>query len=252
MEIALGALIIIVLLLPGVSFRKGYFSEEFSNQYTIKDFFQLFVNTFIPSIVIYLLALPLIMLLGYQYNFKILLGLISSNDDLLKNSITKIEYFKYEIIFFQLIINILAFFAGYKIKNIIVKNSFDTKIEFFRYKNIWHYVLSAKFAKFKRSQIAFNTDVEEIDMTYLDAIISIGDDTFLYNGLLVDYQLASDGRLDFLIIKEAQRKLIGKKKFKNIDGHIIVLKYENIINLNLTFIQAEEDSNGNVLLSYLN
>ena len=79
MEVALGALIIIILLLPGISFRKGYFSEEFSNQYTIKDFFQLFVNTFIPSVILYLIALPIILIFGYSYNIKILIALVSSN-----------------------------------------------------------------------------------------------------------------------------------------------------------------------------
>ena len=69
---------VIILLLPAISFRKGYFSEEFSNQYTIKDFFQLFVNTFITSIILYLIALPVILLIGYGYNSTTLIGLLSS------------------------------------------------------------------------------------------------------------------------------------------------------------------------------
>lgn len=247
MEIALGALIIIILLLPGISFRKGYFSEEFSNQYTIKDFFQLFVNTFIPSIILYLIALPIILLIGYKYNLATLIGLISSNDKLFIQSVDIVSEFQNEILLFQIIINSTSFFIGYKLKNYFIQNSLDSKIEFFRYKNIWHYVLSAKFINFERSQISLNNNtVEDVDITYVDALVTVGEKVFIYNGMLVDYQLAPEGHLDFLVIKDVQRKQIDKRRYKDVNGHVIILKYENIINLNLTFIEAEEDGFGSV------
>ncbi len=247
MEIALGALIIIILLLPGISFRKGYFSEEFSNQYTIKDFFQLFVNTFIPSVILYLIALPIILIFGYSYNIKVLIALVSSNENLFEKAVEHVHNTQTEILIFQLILNILSFAIGYWLKNIFIENSIDSKFEFFRYKNIWHYVLSAKFIDFKRSQIQlYNDKVEDVDITFVDALVSVGDKVFIYNGILVDYQLASEGNLDFLIIKNTQRKQIDKKKFKDINGHVVILKYENIINLNLIFIEAEEDGFGGV------
>lgn len=57
---------------------------------------------------------------------------------------------------------------------------------------------------------------------------------------------SSDGSLDLLYIKNAQRKFISEENssdYKDIDGHIIILKYENIINLNLSFIQVIELEN---------
>ena len=247
MEFALSALIILILLLPGISFRKGYFSEEFSSQYTVKDFFQLFVNTFIPSLILYFLAIPIVLLFGYEYNISTLIGLISSNDKIFFDSVEKLKEYQNEIFIFHLIINSVSFFIGFFLKNYFIKNSYDSKIEFFRYKNIWHYVLSARFINFKRSQVSLIVNkVEDVDITYIDALISIGDNLFIYNGMLVDYQLASEGKLDFLIVKNVQRKHIDKKKFKDVEGHIVILKYEHIINLNLTFIQAEDDGNGNV------
>ncbi len=88
--------------------------------------------------------------------------------------------------------------------------------------------------------------VEDVDITYIDALVYVGDKVFIYNGMLVDYQLASEGKLDFLIIKGVQRKQIDKRKFKDVVGHVVILKYENIINLNLTFIQAEDNGNDSV------
>lgn len=136
MEIALGGIIILIILLPGISFRKGYFSEEFSNQYTIRDFFNLFVNTLFPSIIIYLLALPVIYFTfdGYFYDFKTLLGILSSNDSLVENSINQVDKFKYEIIVFQATINLISFGIGLRLRDIILHYSIDAKSKFFRYK----------------------------------------------------------------------------------------------------------------------
>lgn len=251
MEIALGGIIILVILLPGISFRKGYFSEEFSNQYTIRDFFGLFVNTLFPSLIIYLLFLPIIYFIfgGYYYDFKTLLGVLSSNNDLVRSSIEQIDKFKYEIISFQFIINLLSFFIGLKIRDLILKKSTDAKNKFFRYKNVWHYLLTGKFILFKRSQINLVQDeVKDIDITYIDSIVLVGEQVLVYTGILVDYELSEDGNLDLIYIKDALRKPIDEEEYKEINGHTLVLKYENIINLNLIFIQTEEDINGDISL----
>lgn len=245
MEIAIGSIILLVILLPGISFRKGYFSEEFSNQYTIRDFFQLFINTLFPSLLAYIIFLPIIyFLFGYYYSLRVFLGILSSNENLVEQSIHQIDEFKFEIILFQVLINSTSFIAGYQIKNLILKNSYDAINKFFRYKNIWHYLLSAKFILFKRSQIELrNNSIKDIDITFIDALLNLGEDNCIYTGVLVDYELSSEGSLDLLYIKNAQRKFINRNNqsnYKDIDGHIIILKYENIINLNLSFIQVTE------------
>jgi hypothetical protein len=251
MEIALGGIVILIILLPGISFRKGYFSEEFSNQYTIKDFFGLFVNTLFPSLIAYLIFLPIVYFIfgGYYYDFKVLLGILSANGELVENSIAKIDDFKYPIIGFQIFINSVSFIAGLKIRDLILQKSTDAKNKFFRYKNVWHYLLTGKFILFKRSQInLIKDDVKDIDITFIDAIVAVGEEVFVYTGMLVDYELSEDGNLDLIYITEAARKPIDEEIYKEINGHTLILKYENIINLNLVFIQTEEDESGNIKL----
>ena len=250
MDIAIGGIILIIILLPGISFRKGYFSEEFSNQYTIKDFFELFVNTLFPSLLCYILILPIIYLIcGYYYDFSILLGILSSNDNLVEKSAKQINEYKFEIIFFQLIVNSLAFLFGIIIKNEILEKSYDAKNKFFRYKNPWHYILTGKYILFKRSAIKLHNDsVKDIDITFIDSVVTIGNETYIYTGMLVDYELSEDGSLDLLYIKDVFRKLLNEEDYKEVNGHTLILKYENIINLNVTFIQTEQDNNGNVKL----
>lgn len=253
MDIALSGIIILILVLPGISFAKGFYSGEFSNQYTTSDFYNLLVNTVFPSLILYLLSYPIVyFFFNYDFRFDILLGLVSSNDDIIKLAITDVEKSKIAIIFYQILLNTSAYLIGNKLKKYVLSKSFDTSYDILKYKNIWHYIITARLLNFdKNSHILQNDTVEDVDYTYVDALVNVNDQTFIYKGVLVDYQLAKDGGLDLLIVTNAQRKLISDPSgsYKDIKGNYIILKYSDLINLNLTFIQLDEtfDNSGNLI-----
>jgi len=250
-EIAIGGLVLFVLLLPGISFNKGYFSGEFSRNYLSTDFFGLLVNTIFPSLILYLVAFPIIYFLwGYFYDVRVLLGVISSNDDLVESSIQTLDKFKLEITSFQVILNVLSYLIGKLSRNIILKYSLDTGNENFQFDNIWHYLVSARFLEI--NNILINDSPEDVDLTFVDALVSVDGNTFIYTGVLIDYQLGKDGTLDLLIITKAQRKKVTGNNtgtYKDISGNYLVLKYSDLLNLNFSFIQFDEtlDANGNIV-----
>lgn len=213
------------------------------------DFFSLLVNTIFPSIIFYIIAFPFIYFSGYYYDFKILFGLISSNDDLVEKSIHLIDRFILQIFIFQIILNSLAFIIGIQLRNLILKKSYDTKYPIFRFNNIWHYLISGRFLEYK--EILQNDSPEDADITFIDALININEQTFIYTGILVDYELGRDGSLELITITQAQRKLVtgnNNGDYKDIRGNYLVLKYSDLININLSFIQFDEiiDQNGNI------
>ena len=250
MEIAISGIVIIFLLLPGISFNKGFYSGEFSRQYLSNDFYSLLINTLFPSVIIYFIAFPFVYFpFGYYYDFKILLGIISSNDELVKNSIEKVSDFIIEIILFQILINILSFILGVFARNQILKHSLDAKNHMLRFNNIWHYLVSARFLQY--NNILMQDSPEDVDLTFVDALVNINDNTFIYTGILIDYQLGKDGTLDLLIITKAQRKLVtgnDNGDYKDIRGNYLILKYSDLINVNFSFIQFDEtlDNSGNI------
>lgn len=253
MDIALSGIILLILILPGISFAKGFYSGEFSNQYTTNDFYNLLINTFFPSIFLYLLSYPIIYyFFNYEFRFDILLGLASSNDNIIKLAITTVEKNKIAIIIYQISLNIIAYITGNRLKKYVLSKSLDTNYDILKYKNIWHYIITARILNFeKNSHILQNDTVEDVDFTYVDALVNVNDQTYIYKGVLADYQLARDGGLDLLIVTNAQRKLISDPTgtYKDIKGNYIILKYSDLINLNLTFIQLDEtlDSSGNLI-----
>ncbi|MCP1300955.1 hypothetical protein NK356_17400 [Chryseobacterium sp. S0630] len=252
MDIALSGIVLLILILPGISFAKGFYSGEFSNQYTTSDFYNLLINTLFPSLILYLLSYPIIYLFNYDFKFDILLGLVSSNDDVIKLAIETIEKNKIAIIIYQILINTIGYLIGNGLKKYVLSESLDTSYDILKYKNIWHYIITARLLNFeKNSHILQNDTVEDVDFTHIDALVNVNDQTFIYKGVLADYQLAKDGGLDLLILTNAQRKLISDSRgsYKDIKGNYIILKYSDLINLNLTFIQLDEtfDSSGNLI-----
>jgi len=77
----------------------------------------------------------------------------------------------------------------------------------------------------------------------------------LYDGILVDYELNGNNGLETISLTNAQRRKLdddsiiskkGKKKdnskkYYPIGGHIIVLKYCELKNLNFTYLTLDDD-----------
>jgi len=244
MDIAAVSIFILLLLFPGFLYQKGYHSGEFSNKFIASSFFDFLIKSIVPSVFIHLFFWIIIKNINYDYSFKTILNLLSGNENLIKSGIENITLYKGPIILFQIFINLFSFSIGLIIKEYVIKYSLDSKFELFRYENIWHYILTARFIESPRSQIAFLHDnVKDVDLTLIDAIQNINNESYLYSGFLVDYQLAKNGELDFLIIKNAQRKNLTKQDeaTKVIKGHVMILYYKDLINLNITFIQTEQN-----------
>lgn len=244
MDIASAGIIILLLLFPGFLFQKGYNSGEFSNKFIATSFFDLLIKSIVPSVFIYLFFWLIIKNINYDYSFRTILNLLSGDETLVKSGIENIILYKGSIVFFQIIINLFSFLFGLFVKEYVINYSLDSKFDLLRYQNIWHYILTARFIEFPRSQIALLQDnVKDIDLTLIDAIQNINNESYLYSGFLVDYQLAKNGELDFIVIKNAQRKNLTNQieNTKIIKGHIMILYYKDLINLNITFIQTEQN-----------
>ena len=155
---------------------------------------------------------------------------------------------------------IVSGLSGYLLKKHVRKNKLDRSFKFFRFQNSWHYILKGEFFDFPRADISLDRDtVEDIEFVFVDAILEINGESYLYDGILVDYELSNTGSgLETISLTNAQRRKIsddskiskkGKKKdnskkYYAISGHILVLKYNETRNLNFTYFTLEYD-NGN-------
>ena len=255
MSIAISSLILFFLLIPGLAFRRTYFSEEFSKQYVKESFFGIFISSFVPSIFFHFFGF---LIVGYYFKLiklDVFFDILQSNPSLA--SIENISESFNWILIYNGSLFILSSVSGAILKNLVRTKKLDRKYKFFRYQNQWHYILTGEFFDFPRANIDLDkSSVEDIEFVFVDALIEINNISYLYDGILVDYELSNDGGLDFIIIKNAERrKLEADRKLEengeridNVDsyypisGHLLILKYSEIKNLNFSYYKLEEEN----------
>ena len=149
----------------------------------------------------------------------------------------------------------VAAFAGYLFRKVVRFYNWDRRKKIFRFQNSWHYILNGEFYDFPRANISLKKDtVQDIEFVFVDALIETNDGSYIYDGILVDYELSGDGGLETITLAESERrKLLDDKKteeeyskshYYSIDGHILLLKYSEIKNLNFTYYTLDENTDG--------
>lgn len=245
MNIALGTVILFIIVVPGIIMRRFYFTEEFSRKYIRNSIIDEMVFAIVPAFIIHFIAIVFIhQCTPYYIDFDtlaILLTNTGTTQDIIRcfrtirDNITAITF--YNVLLWN-----SAAFTGFLARIIVRKNKLDRKYQFLKYSNDWHYLLTGEFADFPK----ISGDSERIDLIYIDALVRADGKNVLYTGILVDYKLAAAGILDFLILKEAKRgypseKSPGVINSIAIPGDYFILLYNQVLNLNLTYYQLEEE-----------
>ncbi|MEM7484078.1 MAG: hypothetical protein AAF348_02615 [Bacteroidota bacterium] len=256
MSIALSTLVLFFLLIPGILFRRFYYTEEFSREYFKETFFAIFIATILPSLFFQFLWYFSAKLVGFHVDLYTLGDIVSSNPS--EASFQNLENSAVGVLVYNLSMFVVASFSGYLLKRQVRSRRWDRRFKFFRFQNSWHYILKGEFFDFPRTEIILEEDrVEDIEFVFIDAILEINGNAYLYDGILVDYELSSDGGLETISITNAQRRKLfddseisknGKKKdnsskYYPITGHILVLKYAELKNLNFTYYTLDFDKN---------
>ncbi|UOY06520.1 hypothetical protein L0P88_21675 [Muricauda sp. SCSIO 64092] len=252
MNIALSTLVLFFFLIPGIVFRRFYYSEEFSREYFRETFFAVFIATILPSLFFQILWFYLVKLFGENVDLFVFGDIVSAKPS--RASFINIEQNAVKILIYNATMFITAGFTGFLTKQIVRNQKWDRTRKFFRFQNSWHYILKGEFFDFPRADITLERDtVEDIEFVFVDAVIEINNASYIYDGILVDYELSQDGGLDTISLTNAQRRNLkddaevsdeGKTKenlsnYYPIDGHILVLKYSEIKNLNFTYYTLE-------------
>jgi hypothetical protein len=252
-SIALSTIVLFVLLLPGIAYRRLYYSEEFSQQYFRENLFLVFTATIVPSLIFQLVGFWMARALGHPSDLTVLGQLMAGGDDSIA-ALGAVERQLDYIVLHQLLLIALAGAAGYLGRKAIRRWKWDRKYKLFRYQNNWHYLLRGEIFDFPRAAIDLQQDrVEEIEIVFVSTIQDTAAGTYLYDGVLVDYELARDGGLLTISLKSVKRRRLVEDapkgqsddpdlRYYPVRGNLLVLKYAELKNLNLTYYTLENVS----------
>lgn len=256
MNVALSTIVLFILLIPGLLFRRFYYTEEFSKEYFKQTFFGTFFSAFAPSLILHIIWYYLCQFVGYPVKLHIVGNLLSGGEA--QSALANIHIYSGRIVIYNISIAAAAIVLGFLSKKVVRHYKIDRKYKLFRFQNSWHYILKGEFFDFPRASFDLGkSTVEDIEFVYVDAIVDTNAGTILYEGILVDYELSSEAGLNLITLKNTSRKHFTTKngdqenKAVNlnqlIEGHVVVIPFEHIKNINLSFyrIETEENQNGN-------
>ena len=260
MDFALVAVIFLFLSLPGIAFRRGYYSSRFSISFISNNVINETIWSLVPAYIFQTLGLWFInTFLSYDFDVKYIGYLLSGVND--PDSIKDIS-----ISFHDNLINIfkynfyLTFFAyitGNIIRIIVRSLNLDILTRLFRYPNRWHYFFTGEYkmiedksdlikdafslllkGEFRDAYYAWKI-YKKITFLMVDVLVSLDGENVLYNGKFEDYYLAPHGGLDRIVIKYPSKKIFsskGRGKFRDIPSDFLIIPYKEIKNLNFSYI----------------
>lgn len=256
MNIALPALIVFLVLLPGFVVRSTFKrAERTSLDYS--PFGQVVTEAVVWSCVVHGLWIAIAELVfGREFRPEVLLGLISTDPTGQAKAVSEVAkqwgwistYFV-SLLFFAVAAPALA-------REQIIRWRLDRTghplSRWLRFRNApWYYMLTG--ADFEVS--------EAPDFIAVSAVVDVAGSAILYYGILDDFYVDQDGVLDRLVLEQVMRRPLdadktsdsvtvgeseegrqsGLDRFYPVDGDYFVLRYSEAITLNIEYIKLRTE-----------
>ena len=239
MNIAFPALLIFLLVLPGLIFNFAFYKID-NTALTYIPFTNKTVISSVVTIILHAVGLLVIThVVHHSLHINALLILISGTHDAeysaVITSLTS-SYLLFSAVYL-LVIYLIAYLCGYFLRSLIGRWEWD-RYSFFEIDSPWYYLF--KGYEWQDGQSAG---------VRIAATLEMSGECYLYVGILEKFFLNGGGNIDRLVLTNAMRRKISNdkkngetdllKRFYPIDGDYFVLKYSEIKNLNVQFLKID-------------
>lgn len=250
MNVALPALIVFFLLLPGFIFRTNLKRAE-RTSLDFSPFGHVVAEAMLWTLVLHLAWLGVSHVV-FRHDFQpvVLLKLLSSAPAVQADAIEAVgREFDWIAAYFATLV-IVSFALPLGIRHIISRYRLDRAdapfSAIFRFHRApWYYLLTGA---------DFIAD-EEPDFIFVSAIVEVGKDAVLYVGMLDEFYVDTEGQLDRLVLQNVVRRPMSADKvrgdedasaaanrFYDVDGDSFVLRYSEAITLNIQYARLRPES----------
>ena len=262
-SVAFTTLVILLFATPGYAARMAYHSGLYTSEVIPKNLMDDIATALLFSLPFHILGMGIIEHAHLKWatvpgiSFEVVFRLIAGDygkDDIAFHGITANLYdYIHLISLYFLVLVVFAFGAGIALRTIVWNKELDVKYRsLFGYRNQWLYSL------YGRGRIA-NKKPGHITVGMVDAIVLLDDKTRMYRGLVHGFTTDNEGTLKDITLFLARRgkfkptkKLIspgieegsnneagnnGEFYWEQIPGDFFVLKYAEIKNMNVTYLQ---------------
>lgn len=248
MNIALPALVVFALLLPGFIARSRIKrAERLSLDYS--PFGQVVTEAVVWSVGLHLLwAILARILAGRVIHAETVLRLFSTDPSTQTLALNATAAVADGVAFYFVSLLVFAHFGPWLLRRAVERFRLDRVNSMlspvFRFSGApWYYLFSG--ADFSEDEVP--------DFVSVSAIVNVAGEPHLYMGLLDDYFLNHDGELDRVVLQQVMRRPLAKDKaqdhvhgdlsrFYPVDGDYFVLRYAECTTLNIEYIKLKPET----------
>ncbi|HWP20776.1 MAG TPA: hypothetical protein VNO84_16725 [Burkholderiaceae bacterium] len=248
MNIALPAFVIFVLLLPGFIFRSGLKRIE-REIVDYSPFGRVVVEATLWNLLLHLLWLGASdLLVGEQVRLAWVLSLLSSHAPTQVQAILEVERDTGLVLAYFGSLYLFAYAAPRGLRAAVSRFRLDRVgsrwSRFVRFSEApWYYLLTgADFAA-----------EDEPDFILVSAIVNVGDQPYIFRGMLEEFFVSREGALDRLVLASVERRPFGPEQDKDtpdeevfypIEGDYFVIRASEIVTLNIQYVRFERAGEG--------
>lgn len=155
---------------------------------------------------------------------------------------------------------IFSFFIGHISRVFIRKRKLDRKYKPFRIANYWHYFISGEYLDFPdpepdgdgEEKIAkFGYDDLDVVITYVKVMSDLDNHELIYYGMVVHFELDSEGDLKSIFLKNSMKKDVfhiknSKHQIKALENEeevagVLMVPFKSIVDIKLGYYQVEKE-----------
>lgn len=253
MNIAIGALVLLLLIFPGILFRYAYLSGPYSRKNFQSSLSDEVVLSLIPAFLIQTLAYVIIEpVSGTDVDVSLLIRLVSQVSSVSSAEFNTIESSLLLFSVYNIITCSFGFLSGKLFRNFVAKNNWDIKYHSLRFNNEWYYLLSGRIIDFPGNV----GDSRNINMVRVDVLSESQGNTIIYSGILREFYLSKADGLDRIYLTNVYRRKLTDDspreltapieqefddRYYKMPGDIFVIPYQQIRNINITYYIIEEE-----------
>lgn len=265
MNIALPTILIILyLIIPGLLYQIGVYTDDRSRVNLTNPFRVILINL-IPGFLIHLVFYGAVSTLAniipaFSVDLHVL-GLFFSKTADAQDLLPEIFSTPGRIFFYACFLWAFSFFIGLGLRYFIRQRKLDYHsawYRFFRYKPKWHYLLN----EYPETEILENKSGKIVTLVFLDIVVEIGSEIWIYEGMLYEYDYEANGNdLKHIWLKKPRRTLFPTEQDEELDfsteglldrtedhryyqipGDKIMIPVSNISNLLVTYVSFFEEA----------
>lgn len=244
--LAFSALILAILLLPGVVFRYAYLRSNALRKTVDFSLLSELVFVLLPSLLFHSVGLGVLYLIsrfsGYHADLGVVYGLLSGQ------ALTSVEIATVErgfgpFVVYTLAICTAASVTGKLLQVWIVERGWDERYKLFQIFNDWD--------KYFTGHVVVNDERRDFDYVQVDVVVGGSEGDILYTGSLANYSLNRDQGIDRIFMEYVYRRPLSEDlkptdqadssgrdadpRYYAMPGDYLVLPFSQVKNLNLSY-----------------